>query len=112
MTPMMRVAVLDDYQRTAADFADWDSLDAEVTFFDRHRGSADDVGSALAGYDVVVAMRERTPFPAGLLARLPDLRLLVTTGQRNASIDLAAAAEHGITVCATGYISSPTLEHT
>jgi phosphoglycerate dehydrogenase-like enzyme len=107
----MRIAVLDDYQRVAADFADWDRLDAEVTIFDRHL-AGDQLVSALAGYDVVVAMRERTPFPAELLARLPDLRLLVTTGQRNAAIDLRAAAANSVTVCATGYISSATLEHT
>ncbi len=108
----MRVAVLDDYQHAAARFADWSGLDAEVSFFTEHLADHDELVAALAGYDVVVAMRERTPFPAELLARLPDLRLLVTTGQRNAAIDLKAAAAHGITVCATGYISSPTLEHT
>ena len=57
--------------------------------------------AALAGAEIVVAMRERTPFTAARLARLPDLRLLVTTGMRNASIDLAACAEQGITVCGT-----------
>ena len=108
----MKVAVLDDYQHAAGDFADWESLDADVTFVGHHLGSHDDIVSAMAGYDVIVAMRERTPFPAELLARLTDLRLLVTTGQRNAAIDLKAAADHNITVCATGYISSPTLEHT
>ncbi len=108
----MKVAVLDDYQQVAMRFADWTVLDADVTFFAEHLATHDDVVGALAGYDVVVAMRERTPFPADLLARLPDLRLLVTTGQRNASIDLKAATAQGITVCATGYLSSPTLEHT
>ena len=109
----MKVAVLDDYQHAAADSPTGESLDAEVTFFGRPPGAShDEVVAALAGYDVVVAMRERTPFPAELLARLTDLRLLVTTGQRNAAIDLKAAAAHDITVCATGYISSPTLEHT
>src|SRR6195952_1974813 len=108
----MKVAVLDDYQHAAARFADWDSLDAEVTFVGHHLSSHDDVVLAMAGFDVIVAMRERTPFPAELLARLIDLRLLVTTGQRNAAIGLEAAADHNITVCATGYMSSPTLEHT
>ena len=107
----MRVAVLDDYQRVAAELADWPSLGAEVTFFDRHL-DGEQVAAALAGFDVVVAMRERTPFPADLLAALPALRLLVTTGSRNASIDLTAASQHGITVCGTGYSSSPTIEHT
>ncbi len=108
----MKVAVLDDYQHVAAGFADWTVLDAEVTFFDEHLEGHDTVAAALAGYEVVVAMRERTPFPAEVLAGLPDLRLLVTTGGRNAAIDLEAAAAHHITVCATGYLPSPTLEHT
>ncbi len=108
----MKVAVLDDYQQAAARFADWGSLGADVIFFDRHLAGPDEVVAALAGYQAVVAMRERTPFPAEVLNRLTDLRLLVTTGQRNAAIDLRAAQDCGITVCATGYISSPTLEHT
>ncbi|MET3806359.1 phosphoglycerate dehydrogenase-like enzyme [Nakamurella sp. UYEF19] len=108
----MRVVVLDDYQHAAGSFADWSTLDAEVVFLDRHLADQDELVSTLAGFDVVVAMRERTPFPADLLGRLTDLRLLVTTGQRNAAIDLEAAAANGITVCATGYFSSATLEHT
>ena len=108
----MRVAVLDDYQQAAAELADWAALDAEVTFFDRHLGGTDEVAAALADFDVVVAMRERTPFPAELLGRLPALRLLVTTGPRNAAIDLPAAAARGITVCGTGYSSAATIEHT
>lgn len=108
----MRVAVLDDYQQVAAGLADWASLDMDVTFFDHHLGSSDDVAVALADFEILVAMRERTPFPAELLHRLPALRLLVTTGPRNASIDLAAAAERQITVCATGYASNATVEHT
>ena len=106
-----RVAVLDDYQQVAARFGDWTTVDAEVVFFDRHIDAAH-LPAVLAGFDVVVAMRERTPFPASLLEQLPDLRLLVTTGQRNASIDLKATAALGITVCATGYLSTPASEHT
>ena len=108
----MRVAVLDDYQHAAAGFADWGSLDAEVTFFDRHLADDDDLVTTLAGYDVIMAMRERTPFPAELLTRLTDLRLLVTTGSGNAAIDLKAAAALDITVCATGYLSNAASEHT
>ena len=106
-----RVAVLDDYQHVAARFADWTTLEAEVVFFDRHIDPVD-LPAALTGFDVVVAMRERTPFPASVLERLPDLRLLITTGRRNASIDLKATATLGITVCATGYLSTPAAEHT
>ena len=108
----MRVAVLDDYQQVARTFADWPSLGMQVEFYHRPLGTIDDIALALAGFDVVVAMRERTPFRADLLGRLPKLRLLVTTGPRNAAIDLAATARLGITVCATGYSSAATVEHT
>jgi phosphoglycerate dehydrogenase-like enzyme len=109
----MRAAVLDDYQGVARGYADWDSLDGvEVTVFQDHLSTEDAVAERLAPFEIVVAMRERTPFPRSLLERLPDLRLLVTTGARNASIDLAAAQEHGVTVCATGYVSPPTSELT
>ncbi|EMY32790.1 phosphoglycerate dehydrogenase-like oxidoreductase [Arthrobacter crystallopoietes BAB-32] len=109
----MKIAVLDDYQDVARTLADWDSLGAEVTFFKEHLGHDDDaVVGALAGFDVVVAMRERTPLREPRLERLPDLRLIVSTGRRNASIDLAAAQRLGITVSHTGYVPEPTAEHT
>ncbi|EHY86998.1 D-2-hydroxyacid dehydrogenase family protein [Saccharomonospora azurea] len=108
----MRIAILDDYQNVALTLADWDSLDAEVRVFTEHIADQDELVRALAGFDVVVAMRERTPFPAALLSRLPDLRLLVTTGQRNASIDVEAARRQGIVVCGTGYLPHPTVELT
>lgn len=108
----MRVAVVDDYQRVAHRFADWASLGAEVEFLDRPLPDDDAVVAALAGYDVVVAMRERTPFPAARLARLPDLRLLVTTGRANASIDLDAARERGVVVCGTDSPTNATPELT
>jgi phosphoglycerate dehydrogenase-like enzyme len=96
---MAQIAVLDDYQRVAHRFADWSRLDGhEVTFFHE---PLDEPAPVLEPFDVVCAMRERTPVPAELLERLPNLRLLVTTGQRNASIDLAAAARQGVTVCGT-----------
>ena len=107
-----RVAVLDDYQEVARRFGDWDSLgpDVEVTVFHGHIPGDDSLAEHLAGYDVVVAMRERTPFTAKRLARLPALRLLVTTGMANATIDMDAAREHGVTVCGTGGLASPTAE--
>lgn len=110
----MKVAILDDYQNVASGLADWASLDADVTVFTEPFGDAgpDAVAAALAGFDVVVAMRERTRFPAEVLERLTDLRLLVSTGPRNAAIDLEAARRLGITVCGTGYFASPTIEHT
>lgn len=109
-----RIAVLDDYQHAAERFADWSSVPGavEVTTFDRHLADEDELVAALAGFDVVVAMRERTQVGRSLLARLPDLRLLVTTGMSNAAIDLDAAAELGITVVGTGGILEPTNEMT
>lgn len=97
----MRVAVLDDYQGVAESCADWSRLDCDVTFSHEHLGSASQVMAALEGFEIVVAMRERTAFDASVLAGLPDLRLLVTTGKRNAAIDLEAARQSGITVCGT-----------
>ncbi|MFE4956159.1 D-2-hydroxyacid dehydrogenase family protein [Streptomyces sp. NPDC056653] len=107
----MKIAILDDYQNVATSFADWDSLDADVMVFTEPFADADEVVRRLAGFDVVVAMRERTGFPADVLERLTDLRLLVSTGPVNAAIDVAAARKLGITVCGTGYVSHPTAEH-
>jgi phosphoglycerate dehydrogenase-like enzyme len=106
----MRVAILDDYQAVALGFADWSGL--EVTAFTDHVASDDALVERLAPYEAVVAMRERTPFTAQRLARLPQLRLLVTTGMANAAIDLDAARAHGVTVCGTGGLASPTAELT
>ncbi len=105
---MTKVAVLDDYQGVALDLADWSGLDVEA--FADHVAGDDAVVERLAPFEVVVAMRERTPFTRARLERLPSLRLLVTTGMRNASIDLEAAREHGITVCGTGSLGPPTAE--
>ena len=110
----MRVAILDDYQQVALASADWSAVRAiaEIHVFAQHIARTEALVSALEPYDVVVAMRERTPFDAERLSQLPRLRLLVTTGMGNASIDLAAAAEHGITVCGTGGVGSATAELT
>jgi phosphoglycerate dehydrogenase-like enzyme len=109
-----RIAVLDDYQYVAASYADWSSLSeaVEVVEFADHVSDEDALVARLSAFDVVLAMRERTPFPRSLLERLPNLKLLVTTGERNASIDIAAAAELGVTVCGTGYFSSGAAEMT
>jgi phosphoglycerate dehydrogenase-like enzyme len=108
----MKIAILDDYQNVATSLADWDSLDAEVVVFTTPFSDADEVVRRLAGFGVLVAMRERTRFPAEVLERLTDLRLLVSTGPVNAAIDVAAARRLGVTVCGTGYVSHPTAEHT
>ena len=111
---MARVAILDDYQGVARRMADWPSLPAgtDVVVFADHLSGTDAVAKRLADFEAVVAMRERTPFPRALLERLPRLRLLVTTGMRNASIDVAAAIERGIVVCGTAGLPYPTAELT
>ncbi|HJF77956.1 MAG TPA: D-2-hydroxyacid dehydrogenase family protein [Brevibacterium linens] len=108
----MRIVVLDDFQEVAATFADWSGLDAEVEFISRPIADDDDLVQVLHGAEVVVAMRERTAFTDGRLERLPDLRLLVTTGRVNASIDVEAARSQGIVVCGTESTTSATPELT
>jgi phosphoglycerate dehydrogenase-like enzyme len=107
-----RVAVLDDYQEVARDLADWASLDAEVRFLTDRLPDEDAAAAELADADVLVLMRERTPLRASLLARLPALRLVVTSAMRNASIDLAACRERGVTVCGTRSGAEPPAELT
>lgn len=110
---MSRIAILDDYQNVALTLADWSPLAgrAEPVAFTSPFASIDAAVAALDGYPVIVAMRERTPFPAEMFARLPDLKLLVTTGMRNAAIDLAAAKQQGVLVCGTELLSHPAAEH-
>jgi phosphoglycerate dehydrogenase-like enzyme len=110
----VRIVVLDDYQQVALDAGPWDRLSgrAAVTTLTEHVGDRDALVAALAGAQVVVAMRERTRFDAERLDRLPDLRLLVTTGMGNAAIDLGAAARNGVVVCGTGGRGRHTVELT
>jgi phosphoglycerate dehydrogenase-like enzyme len=100
---MMRCVILDDYQNVALAMADWSALSGEVDVevLTSHITDREALVARLDGAQIVVAMRERTPFDAALFARLPALRLLVTTGTRNAAIDMAAAAAHGVVVCGT-----------
>jgi phosphoglycerate dehydrogenase-like enzyme len=98
------VALLDDYQGVALQLAPWHQLEADgvrVRAFQDHLAGEEELAARLAPFDIVVAMRERTAFPLSLLERLPNLRLLVTTGMANESIDLAGAGQRGITVCGT-----------
>jgi D-3-phosphoglycerate dehydrogenase len=106
-----RCAVLDDYQKVALASADWSKVtgDVDVTVFDQPFKNADEVRHKLQGFQIIAIMRERTPFLRDTLAALPDLKLLITTGGRNKSIDLAAAAERGITVACTGAFGNPTI---
>lgn len=111
----MRVAVLDDYQGIAKELADWSRLPAaaEVSFFREPISDPEALSAALLPFDVIVAMRERTAFPARLIERLPVLKLLVTTGMRNAAIDLEACRRRGVVVCGTrGAPGVPTAELT
>jgi phosphoglycerate dehydrogenase-like enzyme len=110
----MRVAVLDDYQGVALTSADWDALEgrAEIEVFRDHIADDDALVARLDEFDGIVAMRERTPFPRSVVERLPRLKLLITTGARNASFDLDALREAGVTVCGTGSKGSATSELT
>ncbi|MEU9407629.1 D-2-hydroxyacid dehydrogenase family protein [Streptomyces sp. NPDC048281] len=110
----LRCAVLDDYQGAALTLADWSPLagEAEVRTLREYIADRDELAAELADCEIVVIMRERTPFDADLLRRLPRLRLLVTTGMRNASVDLAAAAAQGVTVCGTASSATPPVELT
>jgi phosphoglycerate dehydrogenase-like enzyme len=114
MDTPIKVAVLDDYQGVALQMADWSALrgKAEVTVFRDHRSDPAAVVERLKPFGVVCAMRERTPLTRPMLEQLPDLKLIVSTGMRNASIDVAAAKERGITVCGTGGMANGTPELT
>jgi phosphoglycerate dehydrogenase-like enzyme len=108
------IAVLDDYQGVALALADWSAVEARarVVVFNDHLSDADAVVERLLPFDIVCVMRERTPLRENIIKRLPNLKLIASTGKRNASIDAAAVAERGIAVVHTSYISSPTVELT
>lgn len=110
----LKCAVIDDYQEASRRYGCWDQVSdqIELTVFTDHLDQEDDVAERLVPFDVVVIMRERTPFPASLLQRLPRLQLLITSGMRNAAIDLEAAHGGGITVCGTASNSQPPAELT
>jgi phosphoglycerate dehydrogenase-like enzyme len=111
---MPHVAILDDYQQVALQMTDWSVLPAEVNVqvFRDHLTEQHAIVKRLKNCEIVVAMRERTPFPRSLLEQLPNLKLLITTGMRNAAIDLAAATDCGVLVCGTGGVLYPTAELT
>jgi len=110
----MKIAVLDDYQGVALTMADWSAVAAraQLDVFRDHLADADAVAGRLLPYDIICVMRERTPLRRDLIERLPNLKLIASTGPRNASIDLAAAEARGINVVHTGYFGSPTVELT
>ncbi|HEX3603607.1 MAG TPA: D-2-hydroxyacid dehydrogenase family protein [Steroidobacteraceae bacterium] len=110
----VKIAVLDDYQAAALELADWSEVAkrAQVDVFSDHLADTVDVVRRLLPYDVVCVMRERTPLRRERIEQLPNLKLIASTGPRNASIDLEAAAARGVKVVHTGYFGSPTVELT
>src|SRR6202790_3027673 len=110
----MKVAILDDYENVALAMADWSSVAgrAEITVFNDHVADRDALVERLRPCDVICVMRDRTPLPREVIERLPHLKLIASTGGRNASIDMVAAEARGIRVTATGYRSTPTIEMT
>src|SRR5260370_38594271 len=105
-----KIAVLDDYQNVAFDSADWSVLRdrADIAVFQNHVADPDSVVERLLPFDVVCVMRERTALPRNVIERLPNLKLIASTGSGNASIDVAAAGDHGVAVVHTEYRSDPT----
>ncbi len=114
MGEKMRIALMDDYQGVALKSASWETLPVNcvVEVFRNHLKDENTVARRLKEFEIVMALRERTPFPRSLLEKLPNLRLLATAGMRNASIDLEAATELGILVCGTASRKSSTAELT
>ncbi|WP_098898068.1 D-2-hydroxyacid dehydrogenase family protein [Streptomyces sp. st77] len=110
----LRCAVIEDFQSVATTVVDWSAVtdDVEIVTFTEHLATVDEAATALDGFDIVVTLRERVPFPAELFARLPRLRLLVASGMRNSVIDFDAARRHGVEVCGTASSSTPPVELT
>jgi len=110
----VRVAVLDDYQNVALQMTDWSAVSdrADVTVFNDHVSDPDELVARLTPFDVVFVMRERTPLPRSIIERLPNLKMIASSGPFNASIDMAAAEEHGVHVGTTGGTVASTVELT
>jgi phosphoglycerate dehydrogenase-like enzyme len=111
---MHKIAILDDYQNTSLKFGNWDSLrkHADITVFSDHIDDEDRLIERLYPYDILCVMRERTWFTRSVLAKLPNLKMLASTGPWNAAIDIEAADELGITVCGTASSLTAAGEHT
>jgi len=106
----LRCAILDDYFNIALDVADWSKIAdrVDVTVFNHHFPTRQAAASALKDFEIICAMRERTPFPRALFAELPKLKFLLTSGMRNAAIDMEAAKERGVVICGTQWGQDPT----
>ncbi|MEK3996814.1 D-2-hydroxyacid dehydrogenase family protein [Psychrobacillus sp. FSL K6-2365] len=110
----IRCAILDDYQQVALKIADWSTITekVEIVSFSQHFYDENELVDYIRDAEIVIVMRERTPFGVTLFEKLPKLKLLITSGMRNTSIDLVAAAAHGVTVCGTASSSEPPTELT
>ena len=106
----LRCAILDDYLNISLKLADWSKIEdrVDVTVFNQPFASGEAAVSALKDFEIILAMRERTPFPRAMFDQLPKLKLLITSGMRNAAIDLAAAKDKGVVVCGTNWPRDPT----
>src|SRR5271170_6713568 len=106
----LRCAILDDYLNLSLKLADWSKIEdrVDVTVFNQPFASPEAAVSALKDFEIILAMRERTPFPRTLFAALPKLKLLITSGMRNAAIDMEAAKEHQVVLCGTQFGRDPT----
>ena len=106
----LRCAILDDYLDVALKVADWSQIAdrVDVTVFNQPFATAEAAASALKDFEIVCAMRERTPFPRTMFAALPNLKLMITSGMRNAAIDMEAAKDHNVVLCGTQWGRDPT----
>src|SRR5690348_4282409 len=106
----LRCAILDDYFKLSLTSADWSKIKdrVELTVFEKPFKSQDEAAAALKEFEIILAMRERTPFPKAMFAALPKLKLLITSGMRNNSIDMQAAKEKQVVVCGTHWPRDPT----
>lgn len=111
MPRLTRLAILDDYQGVTLRLGPWERLShLDITVFRDTLAEREALVERLAPFDAILAMRERTPFPRGLIERLPNLKLLITTGERNRGIDAAACAERGVVFCGTPSFGAPTVD--
>src|ERR1700679_140552 len=106
----LRCAILDDYMNLTMGIADWSKIGdrVDIKVFNQPFASTEAAATALADFEIICAMRERTPFPRALFAALPKLKLLITSGMRNAAIDMEAAKDHGVVLCGTQWARDPT----
>ena len=106
----LRCAILDDYTNVSLRMADWSKIEdrVDITVFDQRFANTEAAAGALKDFEVICAMRERTPFPRTLFAALPKLKLLITSGMRNAALDLEAAKDHQVVLCGTQWARDPT----